>query len=94
MATLKKLKSDYEFLSGAYADVACSADLKGIDRLNDQAEASRSLAVDAFNAYLDELKNQEKVKRTREALDQVMETIDPTETPFIATSKPLIKEKL
>jgi len=94
MATLKKLKSDYEFWSVAYADVSCSADLKGIDRLNDQAEASRALAVDAFNAYLDELKQQEKIKKTREALDQVMEAIDPTETPFFAKPKPLIKEKL
>ena len=94
MATLKKLKSDYEFWSGAYADVACSAELKDSDWVRDIARASRALAVDAFNAYLDKLKQQEKIKRTREALDQVMETIDPTETPFIATSKPLIKEKL
>jgi hypothetical protein len=93
MATLKKLKTDYEFWSGAYADVACNADLKGIDRLNDHAEASRALAVDAFNAYLDELKNQEKIKKTREALEQVMETIAPTETPFFAKPKPLTKEQ-
>ena len=73
MATLKKLKSKYELYSSLYADIACNLDLKGIDRLNDQAEASRAVAVDAFNAYLDELKQQEKIKRTREALNRVME---------------------
>ena len=89
MATLKKLKSKYELYSRLYADIACNLELKNIDRLSDQSEASRSLAVDAFNAYLDELKNQEKVKKTREALNQVMDTIAPTETPFRAKPKPL-----
>lgn len=92
MATLKKLKADYEFWSAAYADVACSAESKDNERLRDQAEASRKLAKDAFDAYLDELKNQEKIKRTRETLDQVIETIDPTETPFLAIPNPLMKE--
>jgi len=90
MATLKKLKKDYELYSRLYADVACNADLKGIDRLNDQAEAPRALTLDKFNAYLDELVKQEKIKRTREALDQVMETIAPTETPFLTKPKPMI----
>ena len=92
MATLKKLKKDYELYSRLYADVACNADLKGIDRLNDQAEAPRALTLDKFNAYLDELVKQEKIKRTREALDQVMETIAPTGTPFLAIPNPLMKE--
>ena len=58
MATLKKLKKDYEFWSGAYASVACNAESKDNERLREQAEFSRALAVDAFNAYLDELKEQ------------------------------------
>ena len=94
MATLKKLKADYELYGRLYAAVTCNADLKGIDRLNDHAEASRALAVDAFNAYLDELLKQEKIKRTREALDQVMETIAPTDTPFLRKPKPMTKEQL
>ena len=93
MATLKKLKSDYEFWSGAYASVACNAELKDSDWVRDIARASRSLTLDKFNAYLDEIVKQEKIKRTREALDQAMEAIDPTETPFFAKPKPLIKEK-
>ena len=92
MATLKKLKSKYELYSSLYADIACNLELKNVDRLSDQSEVSRSLAVDAFNAYLDELKNQEKVKKTREALSQVMDTIAPTESPFRAIPNPLIKE--
>ena len=92
MATLKKLKSKYELYSSLYADIACNLELKNVDRLSDQSEVSRSLAVDAFNAYLDELKNQEKVKRTREALGEVIETISPTESPFRAIPNPLIKE--
>lgn len=93
MATLKKLKKDYEFWSGAYASVACNAESTDNERLREQAEFSRALAVDAFNAYLDELKEQEKNRKTREALDQVMETIAPTETPFFAKPKPLTKEQ-
>ena len=92
MATLKKLKSKYELYSSLYADIACNLELKNVDRLSDQSEVSRSLAVDVFNAYLDELKNQEKVKKTREALSQVMDTIAPTESPFRAIPNPLIKE--
>ena len=90
MATLKKLKADYEFWSVVYSDVACSAESKDNERLRDQAEASRELAKDAFNDYLDELKNQKKIKRSRKALDQVMETIAPTETPFLTKPKPII----
>ena len=90
MATLKKLKADYELYGRLYADVACNAELKDSDRLKDHNEVSRELAVDAFNAYLDELKNQEKIKRTREALHQVIETIAPTETPFLTKPKPMI----
>jgi len=94
MATLKKLKKDYEFWSGAYASVACNAESKNSDWVRDIATASRSLTLDKFNAYLDELVKQEKIKRTREALDQVIETIAPTETPFFAKPKPLTKEQL
>lgn len=93
MATLKKLKTDYEFWSGAYADVACNAESKDSDWVRDLARASRSLTLDKFNAYLDELVEQKNIKRTREALDQVMETISPTETPFLAKPKPLTKEQ-
>ena len=90
MATLKKLKANYELYGRLYADVACSAELKDSDRLKDHAEASRALAVDAFNTYLNELVKQEKIKRSRKALDQVMETIAPTETPFLTKPKPMI----
>ena len=92
MASLKKLKADYEFGSIAYADVAVNADLKDNDWVRDIAQAAYEVTRDAFDAYLDELKNQEKIKRTREALDQVIETIDPTETPFLAIPNPLMKE--
>ena len=92
MASLKKLKADYEFGSIAYADVAVNADLKDNDWVRDIAQAAYEVTRDAFDAYLDELKNQEKIKRTREALDQVMETISPTETPFLAIPNPLMKE--
>ena len=92
MASLKKLKADYEFGSIAYADVAVNADLKDNDWVRDIAQAAYEVTRDAFDAYLDELKNQEKIKRTREALDQVMETIAPTETPFLAIPNPLMKE--
>ena len=94
MATLKKLKSDYEFWCGAYASVACNAELKDSNWVRDIARASRLLTLDKFNAYLDELVKQEKTKRTREALDQVMETIDPTETPFFTKQKSAEKDKL
>jgi len=90
MATLKKLKADYELYSRLYADVACSAELKDSDRLKDHNEVSRSLTLDKFNAYLDELVKQEEIKRTREALGQVMETIAPTKTPFLTKPKPMI----
>ena len=92
MVKLKKLKADYEFGSIAYADVAVNADLKDNDWVRDIAQAAYEVTRDAFDAYLDELKNQEKIKRTREALDQVMETIDPTKSPFRAIPNPLIKE--
>ena len=94
MAYLKKLKNNYEFWGDAYADVACTADLKNSDWLRNLANASRSLAVNKFNTYLDELVEQEKTKRTREALDQVMEAIDPTETPFFIKPKSAEKDKL
>ena len=94
MATLKKLKSDYEFWCGAYASVACNAELKDSNWVRDIARASRLLTLDKFNAYLDELVKQEKTKRTREALDQVMEAIDPTETPFFTKPKSAEKDKL
>ena len=92
MTSLKKLKADYEFGSIAYAGVAVNADLKDSAWVRDIARAAYEVARDAFDAYLDELKNQEKIKRTREALDQVMETIAPTETPFLAIPNPLMKE--
>lgn len=92
MATLKKLKADYELYSRLYADVACNAELKDSDWVRDIAKTSRLLILDKFNAYLDELVEQEKIKRTREALDQVIETISPTETPFLAIPNPLMKE--
>jgi hypothetical protein len=94
MATLKKLKSDYEFWCGAYADVACNAELKDSNWVRDIARASRLLTLDKFNAYLDELVKQEKTKRTREALDQVMETIAPTETPLFTKPKSVEEDKL
>ena len=94
MATLKKLKSDYEFWCGAYASVACNAELKDSNWVRDIARASRLLTLDKFNAYLDELVKQEKTKRTREALDQVMETIAPTETPLFTKPKSVEEDKL
>ena len=93
MATLKKLKSDYEFWCGAYANVACNAELKDSNWVRDIARASRLLTLDKFNAYLDELVKQEKTKRTREALDQVMETIAPTETPLFTKPKSVEEDK-
>ena len=59
MATLKKLKSDYEFWCGAYASVACNAELKDSNWVRDIARASRLLTLDKFNAYLDELVKEE-----------------------------------
>lgn len=94
MATLKKLKADYELYSRLYADIACSVDLKKSDRLKYHDEVSRAVAVDAFNAYLDELKNQEKIKRTREALHQVIEIISPTKTPLFSKPKSVEQDKL
>tara|TARA_R110001592_G_scaffold75679_1_gene228957 strand:+ start:666 stop:950 length:285 start_codon:yes stop_codon:yes gene_type:complete len=94
MATLKKLKADYEFWCGAYASVACNAELKDSNWVRDIARASRLLTLDKFNAYLDELVKQEKTKRTREALDQVMETIAPTETPLFTKPKSVEEDKL
>ena len=92
MASLKKLKADHELYGRLYADVACNAELKDSDWVRDIAKTSRLLTLDKFNAYLDELVEQEKIKRTREALDQVMETTNPTETPFLAIPNPLIRE--
>jgi len=92
MASLKKLKADYELYGRIYAAVACNAELKDSDRVRDIARTSRSLTLNKFNDHLNELVKQEKIKRTREALDQVMETIAPTGTPFLAIPNPLMKE--
>ena len=92
MATLKKLKADCELYGRLYADVACSAELKDSDRVRDIARTSRSLTLDKFNDYLDELVKQEKIKRTREALGEVIKVISPSETPFRAIPNPLMKE--